>query len=154
MGRATSSAFTVGPTVRVELSPVGSPTVEQWTKFQTFQASLGVNIASQAYSSGGAPAAATVTLAAGTNFAAGDYVFVHNTTIGNSEWQRVKSVSSATLTFEETLVRQAAGTVRDQAEEYICVVGPWAATGRITVSGAGSGQAVIYAAEFFGVTGY
>lgn len=156
MGRGTSTAFTVGPIFRLEgTADASSPTADQWTVLCQFQAAVGASIGSQAVSGTEAAGQTVVTLAAGTNFAARDYVFFHNATIGNSEWCRVESVSSADLTLEEGLVNaQTGATCRDQAEQYTALLD---LTGinllRLVVDGAGSGQAVIAAAEIQGVTG-
>jgi hypothetical protein len=90
-----------------------------------------------------------VSLAAGTNFAAGDYVFFHNTTIGNSEWSRVKSVSGADLTLEEGIVNaQTGATCRDQAEQFDALIDLTAIQRiRCVADAAGNGQAVIWQAE-------
>lgn len=146
LGRGTSSAFTVGPRVRVEGTPeTGAETADQWAVLAQFQMAPGSSIGSQAVSGTEAAGQTVVTLAAGTNFAASDYVFFHNTTIGNSEWCRVVSVSSADLTLEEGLVNaQTGATCRDQAEQYVCALDLTSINAlRIVVDGAGSGQAVI-----------
>ena len=147
MGRGTSSAFTVGPKVRIEGSAVnGTPTADQWAVLATFQMALGTSIGSQALGGAEAAGQTVLTLAAGTNFAAGDYVFVHDNTIGSSEWVRVVSVSGADITIEEGTVNahDASDTARDQAEQYHCSLD---LTGlyrlRAVVDGAGSGQAVV-----------
>jgi hypothetical protein len=146
MGRSTGTAFTVGPTVRVEGTPeTGAETADQWAVLAQFQMAVGASIGSQAVSGTEAAGQTVVTLAAGTNFAAGDYVFFHNTTIGNSEWSRVVSVASADLTLEEGLVNaQTGATARDQAEQYICALDLTCINAlRIVVSAPGSGQAVV-----------
>lgn len=146
MGRGTGTAFTVGPKVRVEGTPEsGAETANQWAVLATFQMSVGASIGSQTVSGTEAAGQTAVTLAAATNFAAGDYVFFHNTTIGNSEWSRVVSISGAEITIEEGLVNaQTGATCRDQAEQYLCSLDLTAINAlRIVVDGAGSGQAVI-----------
>lgn len=156
MGRATSSAFTVGPKWRIEGSyDSSSPTANQWTVLAQGQCAVGASIGSQAVSGTEAAGQTVVTLAAGTNFAAGDYVFFHNTTIGNSEWSRLLSISGADLTLEEGIVNaQTGATARDQAEQWASVLD---LTGiqriRFVVDGAGSGQAVIFQAEAGFVSG-
>lgn len=156
MGRGTGSAFTVGPKVRLEGAiDSSSPTAQQWIRLQQWQMALGVNVASQAVSGTEAAGQTVVTLAAGTNFAAGDYVFFHNTTIGDSEWSQVNSVSGADLTLEEAIVAaQTGATCRDQAEQYHAIIDvSMLQKIRLVVDGAGSGQAVIVAAEYAAVSG-
>ena len=117
-GRATGTAFTVGPKVRIEgTAESGAETANQWTVLAQFQIAIGVSIGSQVVSGTEAAAQTVVSLAAGTNFAAGDYVFFHNTTLANSEWSRVVSIATADLTLEEGIVNaQTGATCRDQAE--------------------------------------
>jgi hypothetical protein len=151
LGRATSSAFTVGPKVRLEGTyDSTSPDAGQWVTLAEFQAAIGASLASQAVSGTEAAGQTTITLAAGTNFAAGDYVFFHNGTLANSEWARVESVSGADIVISEGLVNaQTGATCRDQAEQYRAVIDVSALQGvRLVVDGAGSGQAVIVAAEY------
>ncbi len=154
MGRATSSAFTVGPIFRVEGTYATSPTANDWISLAEFQAAIGASIGSQAVSGTEAIGQTVVTLAAGTNFAANDYVFFHNSTIGNSEWSRVVSVATADLTLEEAIVfAQTGATCRDQAEQYHALLDLTSVQKvRLVVNGAGSGQAVICAAELGAVT--
>ena len=155
MGRGTGTAFTVAPKIMLQWTGVNNaPTADDWATEVTFQPALGASIGSQAVSGTEAAGQTVVTLAAGTNFAAGDYVFFHNTTIGNSEWCRVQSVSGADLTLSEAIVNaQTSSTCRDQAEEwsyYMPLLG--AQKLRIVVDGAGSGQAVIVRARLSGAT--
>ena len=154
MGRGTGTAFTIGPRARLEVSYVASPTADDWVSAAEFQMAIGATIGSQAVSGTEAAGQTVVTLAAGTNFAAGDYVFFHNTTIGNSEWCRVSSVAAADLTLEEGLVAaQTGSTCRDQSEQYHAVLDVTSVQRmRLVVDGAGSGQAVICEATFGAVT--
>lgn len=154
VGRGTSTAFTTGPTIRLEGTYKTSPSANDWISLAEFQVGIGASIGSQAVSGTEASGQTVVTLAAGTNFAAGDYVFFHNTTIGNSEWSRVVSVSSADLTLEEAIVNaQTGATCRDQAEQYHVLLDLTSIQKvRLVVYGAGSGQAVIVAAELGAVS--
>lgn len=155
MGRGTGSAFTVAPLIRIEAAYKTSPSANEWSTIASFQPSLGATLASQAVSGTEAIGQTVVSLVAGTNFAAGDYVFFHNGTIGNSEWSRVVSVATADLTIAEGLVfAQTGSTCRDQAEEYHALLD---LTGvqklRLIVDGSGSGQAVIVEAGMGAVSG-
>lgn len=155
MGRGTSAAFTRGPIVRVEGTAASSPTADQWAVLATFQMALGASIASQAFGGAEAAGQTVLTLAAGTNFAAGDYVFIHDNTIGSSEWARVVSVSGADITIEEGTVNahDASDTVRDQAEQYHCVIDATSLQKvRLVVDGANSGQAVVCHADYGAVS--
>lgn len=156
MGRGTGTAFTTAPNILLQYTAVASsPTADDWSTEQTFVPALGASIGSQAVSGTEAAGQTVVSLAAGTNFAAGDYVFFHNTTIANSEWSRVQSVSAADLTISEGLVNaQTGSTCRDQAEEYFWDMDLTSVQRlRIVVNGAGSGQAVIVRARIALVTG-
>lgn len=119
-GRGTANAFTTAPIFRLQVCyDSSSPTNQQWADYQVVQPPVGATIGSQATSSGDGVGSTAVTLAAGTNFTAGDFVFFHHTTIGNSEWHRQLLVAGAVITIAEGLVNdQAAATVRDQAEEW------------------------------------
>jgi hypothetical protein len=155
MGRATGTAFTTAPIARLEGSYKSSPTADEWVVLAQFQAQIGASIGSQAVSGTEAAGQTVVSLAAGTNFAAGDYVFFHNGTIGNSEWSRVVGVSGADLTLEEGIVNaQTGATCRDQAEQYHALLD---LTGiqklRLVIDNNSGGQAVIYAAELGAVSG-
>lgn len=145
LGRGTGTAFTRGPSVRLEVSYLASPTADDWTVVAEFQMAIGASIGSQAVSGTEAAGQTVVTLAAGTNFAAGDYVFFHNGTLANSEWSRVVSVSSADLTLEEGIVNaQTGATCRDQAEQYVAFLDLTSIQQlRVVVDAQGSGQAVI-----------
>ena len=156
MGRGTGTAFTTAPIIRIEGTyDSTSPTADQWVVLAQFQPVVGASIGSQAVSGTEAAGQTVVSLAAGTNFAAGDYVFFHNTTIGNSEWCRVKSVTGADLTIEEGLVNaQTGSTCRDQAEQYHALIDCTSLQSiRLVVDGNSSGQAVVIASEFGGVSG-
>ncbi len=156
VGRGTGTAFTVAPIIRIEGSAVtGTPTADQWMVLAQYSPALGASIGSQAVSGTEAAGQTVVSLAAGTNFAAGNYVFFHNTTLANSEWSRVVSIATADLTLEEGIVNaQTSATCRNQAEPYNCLLDLtsiyWL---RLVVSGAGSGQAVIVHSDFGAVSG-
>lgn len=155
MGRATATAFTTAPKFRIEGTyDNSSPTNQQWVTLAEFQAVVGATIGSQVTSSGDGAGSTAVTLAAGTNFAAGDYVFFHHTTLGSSEWHRVVSISGAVITIEEALIiEQVPSTVRDQAEQYHALLD---LTGiqkiRLVCESGATGQAYIVAAEFGAVS--
>src|SRR4051812_4166743 len=94
MGRASGTAFTVAPKIRIEKTYKTSPGANDWVTEVTFTPSLVATIGSQAVSGPEASGQTVVTLAAGTNFVAGDYVFFHNTTLANSEWSHVLSIAT------------------------------------------------------------
>jgi hypothetical protein len=154
MGRATATGFTTAPTCRIEGSYKTSPTADEWAVLAQFQPAAGASIGSQAVSGTEAAGQTVVTLAAGTNFAGGDYVFFHNTTLANSEWSRVVSVATADLTLEEGLVSaQTGATCRDQAEQFVAQLD---LTGinrlRAVIDGRNTGQANIWEVVLGAVT--
>ena len=95
-----------------------------------------------------------ITVASTTNLVAGDIIFIDNTTIGNSEWGRIKSiVANTSVTIEDNLANaQTGATIYDQAEMYAAQFDLTAVTRiRVVADGRNTGQAV--AAEVFMVTG-
>lgn len=155
MGRGTGTAFTTPPIVRVEGTSQATPDADDWGVLAQFSPAAGASIGSQAVSGTEAAGQTVVTLAAATNFAAGDYVFFHNTTIENSEWCRILSMSGADATLEEALVRaQTGATCRDQAEQYTGLLDLTSISSlRLVVNAYGSGQAVIFQATIEPCTG-
>lgn len=157
MGRGTGTAFTTAPRIRIEGSAVASsPTKDEWFTMAEFVPLVGANIGSQALGGTEAVGQTTITLAAGTNFAAGNYVFFQHTTIANSEWARVLSVSGADIVIEEGLVNEqtaAASVCRNQAEIYqanLDLVG--VNNLRLYCDGYGTGQAFVVQADFGAVS--
>lgn len=155
-GRGTGTALTVSPTIRLQgVYKTSSPTANDWTTLHVYKPGVGATIGSQAQSSGGASGSNSITLAAGTNFAARDFCFFHNTTLANSEFQWVQSVSGAVLTLIDNLVNSQSGsTVRNQAEEYNQFVDCTSLEKlRLVVDNSGTGQAIIVEAGFGAVSG-
>lgn len=158
MGRATGTAFTTAPIFRIEASGViaASVAADQWVTIASFTPAIGVNLGSQAVSGTSNAGDGTLLLAGNTNFTADDFIFIHNTTIANSEWKHVTSISANTLTLQDNLVRaQTGSTARDQAEEYAAFVDLTGINSlRVVVDGATqTGQAVIVEAVLNAVSG-
>lgn len=156
MGRGTGTAFTAAPEIRVEASYKTSPTADTWITVASFGPALGASLGSQAVSGTSNSGDTTLVLAAGTNFGANDFIFIHNTTIANSEFKHVTSIATATLTLQEALVRaQTGATARDQSEEYHLNLDLTGVNNlRVVVNGStGTGQAVIVEAGMSGTTG-
>jgi hypothetical protein len=154
MGRGTGTAFTVAPTIRLQVTGKTSPTENDWATIAAYSPQLGTSVASQAVSGTVSAGATTFGVAASTNFAAGDCLFLHNTTIANSEFVRLKSISGTTITPIAALVNaQTGSTCRDQSEEYsmgFVDFTPYQKA-RLQVDGSGSGQAVVVEAALVGV---
>lgn len=157
VGRGTSSAFTTAPIFRLEGSGMLSPTADQWDLLAQFQCAIGANLGSQALTAGITAGDSTATVAAVTNFAAADFVVIHDPTVGNSEFKHVLSAASTTITFWDACVRSHAittSTVRDQAEEYFAILNVAALQNiRLIVDASGSGQACIVEADYAQLTG-
>jgi hypothetical protein len=155
MGRGTATGFTTAPVCRIEGAFKTSPTADEWTVLAQFQTALGASVGSTAVSGTEAAGQTVVSLTSGTNFAGGDYVFFHNTTIGNSEWSRVVSIATNDITIEEGLVAaQTGATCRDQAEQFTVQLD---LTGinrlRAVIDSRASGQASIWEVLAGGVSG-
>lgn len=155
MGRGTGTAFTASPEIRVEATYKTSPAANDWITVASFAPALGTTLGSQAVSGTSNAGDGTLVLAAGTNFGANDFIFIHNTTIANSEFKHVTSISTATLTLQDNLVNaQTGSTARDQAEEYHLSLDLTSIQQlRVVVNGSpGSGQAVVVEAALGAVS--
>lgn len=155
MGRGTGTGFTIAPLIKIQGSYKTSPTANDWVQLVIFVPALGASIGSQAVSGTEAAGQTTITLAAGTNFAAGDYVFFHNGTLANSEWSHVQSVAGSDIVVEEAIVNaQTGATARNQAERYHAQLDLTSIQKlRLVVDGYGTGQAVIVEAGMGAVSG-
>lgn len=118
---------TTGPLIdgvefRVEASAKSTGN-DQWyplVSYKTYTAAPESEPVSGTVSSG----ANVVTVVSTTNLTVGDIVFIRNTTIGNSEWGRIKSVATnASITLIDALTNtQTGSTIYDLAEMYTCQV--------------------------------
>lgn len=151
-GRRAATALTIGMTFRVEASAKSSGD-GHW--FPVAQFLTDTAAASDEAVSGTVNAGTNViTVASTTGFTAGDIIFIDNSTIGNSEWGRVKSISAnVSVTIEDNLVNaQTGSTIYDQAQMFQCLIDCTAITRlRLVADGSGTGQAV--AVEAWAVTG-
>jgi hypothetical protein len=151
-GRRAATALTEGMEFRIEASAKSSGDGFWWplTAFKTQIAT------SEAEAVSGTVTAGTniITVASTANLVAGDLIYIDNGTIGNSEWGRIKSISSNTsVTIEDNLLNaQTGATIYDQAEYFVAQL-DLTAIGRIRIvaDGRNTGQAV--AAEAFMATG-
>lgn len=151
-GRRAATALTEGVELRIEASMKSSGD-GQWFPLASFKTATA---AAEAEAVSGTVSAGTnvITVASTTNLIAGDLIYIDNGTIANSEWGRVKAISTNTsVTIEDNLANaQTGSTLYDQAEFYIAQF-DLSAVGRIrfVVDARNSGQAV--AVEAFMVTG-
>ncbi len=144
MGRLNGSAYTVGPKVRIEGSMASSGL--PWVPLVQYQMSIGASIGSQtlngALTAGGTTALMNTNV---TNFNVGDIVFLPDSSTGNYELARIKSISSLTLTFEEAynFNHANAGTVTTQGEMVFPAIdlSPYKFI-RAVVDNTGTGQGV------------
>ncbi len=151
-GRRTNAAFTTAPTFRIEMSAKSSGDGFWWPLAQ-FSPVLGTSLTAQAVNGTVASGQNVITMTSTTNFAVGDIIYIDNTTIANSEWGRVKTVTTNTsVTIEDNLVNaQTSSTVYRAAEMYPALLDLSAVTRlRLVADGSGTGQAM--ACEAFLVT--
>ena len=151
-GRRATTALTEGVEFRIEASAKSSGDGFWWplAVFKTAIALAETEAVSGTVSAG----TNIITVASTTNLVAGDIIFIDNTTIGNSEWGRIKSiVANTSVTIEDNLANaQTGATIYDQAEMYAAQFDLTAVTRiRVVADGRNTGQAV--AAEVFMVTG-
>ena len=144
MGRRAATALTTGLIIRIEATPDSSGD-NHWYPMAQFQSAIAA--ASDEAVSGTVSAGTNViTVASTTGLVAGDIIFIDNSTIGNSEWGRIKSISAnVSVTIEDNLVNaQTGSTMYDQAEIYPPVLLDLAGVSRIraVADGSGTGQAV------------
>jgi hypothetical protein len=146
LGRRSGSAFTSGwPNVRIEASGKASGN-DSWVPLFSYQMQLGASIATTTLNGAVSAGSGTITVASGTNIAAGDLLFLGHTTLpANYELVRVKSISGTTVTLEEncTNAHDNGAPVTDQAESTFPIVNLAAYSRvRVVVDNAGSGQTI------------
>lgn len=144
VGRLTGTLFTAGsPNIRVEVS--ASSTVG-WIPLVTFQPSVGLaTIGSTTLNGAIIAGATTALLTSGTNFTAGNLVFLGDASPANYELIRIKSVSTNTITFEEACANahSNAAVVTNQAEEYVAQIDCTAISNlRVVADNISSGQGI------------
>lgn len=141
--RRAATALTVGCKFRFEASTKASGS-GHWYPVAEFQ-SLIATAESEAVSGTVNASQNVVTVASTTNLTAGSIIYIDNSTIANSEWHRIKSVSTNTsITLEDNLVNaQTGSTIYAQAEMFVARIDVAAIKRmRLVVDGSGTGQAV------------
>jgi hypothetical protein len=120
MGRASGTAFTTnGARFRIEASAADSGDVD-WAPITTLESALGATVGNTTVSGTEAAGQTVITLTSATNFIAGDFIYFKNSTIGNSEWHRILSVSGSDITLEEAITNaQTGSSVYDQSEAWV-----------------------------------
>lgn len=146
LGRIVATAFTAGVNFRIEASHRLSGD-DQWHTITTFTSALGSSVAATTASVATSLAGQNViTVASTTGFAVGNYIYIENATIGNSEWARVTIVTggvNGTLTLEDNLTydQQVGAIVTNQAEQYYALIDTTTFTRlRVVIDGSGAGQ--------------
>lgn len=154
-GRRSATAAGAGVNIRIEASSKSSgdghwyPIVILTTNFAACEAEAATGTNSSGQN--------VITCASTTNLTAGDIVFIDNSTIGNSEWKRIKSISASTsVTFEDNLVNaqnSGSATMYDSAEIYPPITIDLTAISRIRVVADGSSFTQAFAIEVDMITG-
>lgn len=118
-GRRAATAAGAGANIRIEVSRATSGD-NTWFPLAVFTSAFAA-VEGEAISVSSASGQKVVSVASTTNLVAGDIIFIDNTTIGNSEWGRIKSISAnASVTLEDDLVNTqgTSSTLYDAAEIY------------------------------------
>lgn len=117
-GRRSATAAGAGVNFRVEASSKATGN-GHWYTLATVTTDF-VACESEAVSGTVNSGTAVVTVASTTNLTIGDIIYIDNSTIANSEFGRVKSVSTNTsVTIEDVLTNaQTGSTLYDRAELY------------------------------------
>jgi hypothetical protein len=123
-GRRAATAAGAGANIRLESSSAtsGNNTWYPFAIFSTTFAAASDEAVSGTVNSG----TNVITVASTTGLAAGDVIFIDNGTIANSEFGRIKSISSnVSVTIEDNLVNaQTGSTIYDGAEIFSAVEVP------------------------------
>ena len=120
-GRRSATAAGAGVNIRLEASFATSGN-NTWVPFAQYVTAFAA-CTSSAISGTEAAGETVLGITLATGFAAGDIIYIDNTTIANSEWARVVSSDTVptpdTITVEEATVNaQTGSTVYDAAEIY------------------------------------
>jgi hypothetical protein len=118
--RKANTALTAGfPNVRVEGNAYSSGNNDKWSVLGTVSMAVGSSVAATTLSAGASAGASTFTVTSATGITAGDVLFLGDSSTGNYEIVRVKSMSGTTVTPEEALIyaHASGSTVTDQAEK-------------------------------------
>jgi len=118
-GRKSSTAYTTAPTFRIEQSAKASGD-GFWFPMAVFSPTLGALLTAQAVNGTCNAGQNVIAMTSTTNFSVGDVVYVSNGTLANSEWGRVKSVSSNTsITLEDNLLNAQTGSTVYKGEMFL-----------------------------------
>lgn len=145
-GRRSATAAGAGVRIRIEASSKSSAD-GHWYPLAMFETNFAA-VESEAVSGTVNAGTNVITVASTTNLAANDIIFIDNGTIGNSEWGRIKSISTNTsVTIEDNLVNaQTGATIYDGAEMYVANL-KLESIGRLRVVADGSSFTQAFAIE-------
>lgn len=123
LGRSSGSAFTAGPTVRIEGSSASSGD-DNWFTITSHAMAVGSSVANSTLNGAVSAGATSFVITSATGIAAGDVLFVGDASTANYEVVRVLSVSGTTVNIEDAFVysHTTGAQVTDQAE--LIAVGP------------------------------
>ena len=147
LGRLATTAFTAGVQFRFEGSPLASGS--GWFPISTLITQLGASVGEEAVNGACVADQKVVPMASTTGFVVGDVVYIDNTTTANSEFGKIKVVTTDTsVTLFDNLANiQTGATVRDQAAIFAPVELDLLGIKRIRVVVDGSGGGQNFAAE-------
>jgi len=117
-GRRSATAAGAGVNIFIEGSTFASGD-DNWTTLAQLTTEFAACEA-EAVTGTVAAGATVITCASTTNLTAGDYIYIDNSTIANSEWRRIKSISTNTsVTVIDALTNaQTSSTMYDAAQTY------------------------------------
>lgn len=144
----TGGALTVGAIVRIQASPKSSGD-DCWQDLRVYQTNV-TNPESEAVTGTVNSGQAVITMSSTTNLAVGDLILIKNGTIGNSEFHRIKAVSSNTsVTVDDNLTNaQTSSTVYDQAEKFCDVIDVLSFSRlRVQIDNAANGRTIVAEAK-------
>lgn len=142
-GRRAVSALTAGVELRIEGSLTSSGDI-QWFPLATFLTTSAA-VESEAVSGTVGSGTNVITVASTTNLVVRDLIFIDNTTIGNSQWGRIKAISTnVSVTIEDNLASAQTGATLYDGAEFFTAVLDLSAVGRIrlVVDASNTGSAV------------
>lgn len=147
IGRDTTTSLTAPVNVRVQASAKssGDDTWADVAFVQTQIATAGTNALSGSSNASGQKTLTAASTNWSVSFASGDYVFIKNGTIGNSEFARLKQVTAATTVdaFDNLTNTQTSANVYNKAEMFTFDIDVLAIGRiRVAVDTLGTGQAV------------
>ena len=140
----TGGALAAGVAFRIEGS-MKSTGDDQWFPLAEYTSGTTTPEA-EAVSGTEAVGSTVIEVASTTNLVAGDIILFKNTTIGNSEWGRIKSiVANTSVTVIDAITNaQTGSTIYDQGEFWSPVVDLLNLTRiRLVVDGSGTGRSVV-----------